>query len=146
MGEDCLSINIVRPARGTAKERRNSVEEEEREEREEKMGWEGKREDGNEEEKNKKGLLPVVVWIHGGSYQVGSSGLPNYNLTYMVAQSVAADMPIVAASINYRKGAWGMLYSREIQVSPPLDPKPRTQIYMHAGIYQVKEELYRRPT
>lgn len=82
MSEDCLSINVVRPA--------------------------GLK-DGQK--------VPVVVWIHGGSYQVGTSGLPNYNLTYLVQRSVEIGKPIIAASINYRKGGWGMLYSIEIQGS-----------------------------
>jgi carboxylesterase type B len=53
--------------------------------------------------------------VTGGSYQVGSSGLANYNLTYMVQRSVEIGNPIIATSINYRKGGWGMMYSREIQ-------------------------------
>ncbi|KAF2643405.1 alpha/beta-hydrolase [Massarina eburnea CBS 473.64] len=61
--------------------------------------------------------LPVAVWIHGGSYQAGTSALPNYNLTYLVQRSVDIGKPIIATSINYRKGGWGMLYSREIQGS-----------------------------
>ena len=59
--------------------------------------------------------LPVALWIHGGSYQVGSSSISSYNLTYIVQRSVEIGNPIIATSINYRKGAWGMLYSREIQ-------------------------------
>ncbi|OCK89381.1 alpha/beta-hydrolase [Cenococcum geophilum 1.58] len=31
--------------------------------------------------------LPVMLWIHGGSYQVGTSALPYYNLTYLVKRS-----------------------------------------------------------
>jgi carboxylesterase type B len=85
MSEDCLSINIVKPAGSSY---------------------------GNSTEK-----IPVLLWIHGGSYQVGTSALPNYNLTYLVERSVAIGKPIVAASINYRKGGWGMMYSREIQGS-----------------------------
>lgn len=54
------------------------------------------------------GLLPVLVWIHGGSYQRGTTGLPQYNLTYIVARSVAIQKRIVGVSINYRKGGWGM--------------------------------------
>lgn len=61
--------------------------------------------------------LPVLLWIHGGSYQVGSSGLPNYNLTFIVQRSIEIGKPIVAASINYRKGGWGNMYSVEIQGS-----------------------------
>jgi carboxylesterase type B len=81
MGEDCLSINVVRP-------------------------------EGIEE----GAKLPVMVWIHGGSYQVGTTALPAYNLTYIVQKSVDIGMPIIATSINYRKGAWGNMYSIETQV------------------------------
>jgi len=49
------------------------------------------------------------------SYQVGTSALPYYNLTYLVQRSVEIGKPIIGASINYRKGGWGMLYSIEIQ-------------------------------
>jgi carboxylesterase type B len=80
MSENCLSINIVKPANCSGDEK-----------------------------------LPVVMWIHGGSYQVGTSGLPYYNLTYIVERSVEIGKPIIATSINYRKGGWGMLYSIEIQ-------------------------------
>ncbi|KAH8723991.1 Alpha/Beta hydrolase protein [Phaeosphaeriaceae sp. PMI808] len=80
--EDCLSINVVRPA-------------------------------GLSDDEYSK--LPVAVWIHGGSYQVGTSGFPNYNLTWIVQRSVEIGRPIIATSINYRKGGWGMLYSREVQ-------------------------------
>lgn len=82
MSENCLSINIVRPA------------------------------DVAHDVK-----LPVLLWIHGGSYQVGTSGLPNYNLTYIVQRSVEIGKPIIGASINYRKGGWGNMYSIEIQGS-----------------------------
>lgn len=82
MSEECLSINIVRPA--------------------------GVHEGDS---------LPVMVWIHGGSYQVGTSALAEYNLTYIVQKSVEMGMPVIATSINYRLGAWGNMYSVEIQVS-----------------------------
>lgn len=82
MSENCLSINIVRPA-GT----------------------------------NASDKLPIMFWIHGGSYQVGTTGLPNYNLSYIVQRSVEIGRPIIGASINYRKGGWGNLYSIELQGS-----------------------------
>lgn len=59
--------------------------------------------------------LPILFWIHGGSYQAGSSSLPNYNLTYLVNRSIELGTPIVAASINYRKGPWGFMYGDEIK-------------------------------
>ena len=82
MSEDCLNINVVRPAGATTDEK-----------------------------------LPVLLWNHGGSYQVGTSGLARYNLSYIVQQSVDIGKPIIAASINYRKGGWGNMYSVEIQGS-----------------------------
>ncbi|EMD65639.1 hypothetical protein COCSADRAFT_308058 [Bipolaris sorokiniana ND90Pr] len=82
MSENCLSINIVRPAGLFTQE---------------------------------QSKLPIAVWIHGGSYQIGSTDLPNYNLSYIVQRSVDIGQPIIGASINYRKGAWGLLYSQEIQ-------------------------------
>jgi carboxylesterase type B len=80
MSENCLSINIVRPA-----------------------GVSGK--------------LPVMFYIHGGSYQIGTSGWHRYNLSYIVEHSVQMGRPIVAATINYRKAGWGFLYSIEVQGS-----------------------------
>ncbi|KAI0965674.1 alpha/beta-hydrolase [Xylaria arbuscula] len=106
MGEDCLSINIVRPAGlvsggdwgGNGTQRG------------------GESDDDGESGKGEKRKLPVMLWIHGGSYQVGTSALPNYNLTFIVQRSVELGLPVLAASINYRKGGWGNMYSREIQV------------------------------
>ncbi|KAI0171988.1 alpha/beta-hydrolase [Hypoxylon sp. FL1284] len=83
MSEDCLSINVVRPAGLPANATR----------------------------------LPVMLWIHGGAYQYGGSAQPQYNLTYLVQKSVDIGLPVIGASINYRKGAWGNMYSIEIQGS-----------------------------
>ncbi|KAL3418563.1 carboxylesterase family protein [Phlyctema vagabunda] len=59
--------------------------------------------------------LPILFWIHGGSYQFGASSLPNYNLTYIVERSVELSTPIIAVSVNYRKGPWGLIYGEEIK-------------------------------
>lgn len=88
MSEDCLSINVVRPA--------------------------GYDHPSNSSANNATTRLPVMFWIHGGSYQVGTSGLGSYNLSYVVQRSVEMGRPVLAASINYRKGAWGNLYSQEM--------------------------------
>lgn len=50
---------------------------------------------------------------------MGTSGLSNYNLTYIVEKSVEIGKPIIGASINYRKSSWGNMYSIELQVSTP---------------------------
>ncbi|CAG2168479.1 unnamed protein product, partial [Oppiella nova] len=53
-----------------------------------------------------KPLKPVMVWIYGGAFVVGSIfQFPNYN------GSVLATHDIVFVSINYRLGAFGFLYS-----------------------------------
>lgn len=46
---------------------------------------------------------PVMVYIHGGSYEVGAGRL--------VDGSVLAQMGVVLISINYRLGALGVFVS-----------------------------------
>ncbi|KAH9904260.1 Alpha/Beta hydrolase protein [Xylariomycetidae sp. FL2044] len=59
--------------------------------------------------------LPVAVWVHGGSYIMGGSADPRYNLSFIVDQSVRADTPMIAVSINYRVSIWGFLFSQEME-------------------------------
>jgi para-nitrobenzyl esterase len=48
--------------------------------------------------------LPVLVWIHGGAFTIGSSSLPTYD-----AARLAGQQGVVVVSINYRLGAFGYL-------------------------------------
>jgi len=48
---------------------------------------------------------PVVVWIHGGAFIMGSSSQPLYN-----GSSFAAQHDLVVVTLNYRLGLLGMLY------------------------------------
>jgi len=48
--------------------------------------------------------LPVMVWIHGGSFTIGASSLPSYD-----AARLAADGDVVVVAINYRLGALGWM-------------------------------------
>jgi para-nitrobenzyl esterase len=50
------------------------------------------------------GGLPVMVWIHGGSFVRGSGALPTYDGTRFARDGV------VCVTINYRLGADGFLY------------------------------------
>ncbi|KAH8172311.1 carboxylesterase family protein [Sarocladium implicatum] len=59
--------------------------------------------------------LPVGVWVHGGSYVMGGSRDPRYNLSDIVKQSVKEGKPIIGVSINYRLSLWGFLFSKEMQ-------------------------------
>ena len=45
---------------------------------------------------------PVMVWIHGGAYQLGFSGSPGYD-----ARHIARDGDVVFVSLNYRLGVEG---------------------------------------
>jgi para-nitrobenzyl esterase len=46
-------------------------------------------------------LLPVMVWIHGGSFETGSGSMDIYNGRYLAAEGV------VVVTINYRLGPLG---------------------------------------
>jgi carboxylesterase type B len=75
--EDCLTLNINRPAGATSSSK-----------------------------------LPVLVYIFGGGFELGSSGM--YDGTGWVASSVLAGQPIVYVAINYRVGGFGFLPGSEI--------------------------------
>jgi para-nitrobenzyl esterase len=47
--------------------------------------------------------LPVMVWIHGGSFETGSGSMALYDGRYLAARGV------VVVTINYRLGALGFL-------------------------------------
>jgi para-nitrobenzyl esterase len=49
-------------------------------------------------------LRPVMVWIHGGGYIIGSSAVPSYN-----GSALAHGGDVVVVSFNYRLGALGFL-------------------------------------
>lgn len=76
-GEDCLTLNIRRPAGTTAEDK-----------------------------------LPVLVWIFGGGFELGSSTI--YDGASLVQNSMDLDMPIVLVGMNYRVGGFGFLPGAEI--------------------------------
>lgn len=51
---------------------------------------------------------PVYVWIHGGAYASGSSGIPLYD------GSQFAKDGIITVTVNYRLGAEGFLHSKSL--------------------------------
>ncbi|MCW2670781.1 MAG: carboxylesterase/lipase family protein [Frankiales bacterium] len=48
--------------------------------------------------------LPVMVWFHGGAFQIGGSSLPTYD-----GLVLATEQQVVVVSVNYRLGALGWL-------------------------------------
>jgi carboxylesterase type B len=55
--------------------------------------------------------LPVMVWIHGGAYVIGMSGLPEYD-----GGRLARDGGVVVVTFNYRVGIEGFA---QIEGAPP---------------------------
>lgn len=75
--EDCLTLNVQRPA-GTAASAK----------------------------------LPVVVWIFGGAFAIGSA--TQYDGTRIVKQAEDLGQPVIYVAINYRLGGFGFLPGREV--------------------------------
>jgi para-nitrobenzyl esterase len=50
------------------------------------------------------GSRPVMVWLHGGAFQIGSSSLNAYN-----GERLARRGDVVVVTLNYRLGAFGFL-------------------------------------
>ncbi|KAF3386206.1 Lipase 2 [Penicillium rolfsii] len=58
--------------------------------------------------------LPVIVFVHGGGYAIGSNAWPQYDFRRVVALSVSEGRPVIGVNINFRLGALGFLTSEEL--------------------------------
>ncbi|KAF8485466.1 carotenoid ester lipase precursor [Gautieria morchelliformis] len=76
--EDCLTVNVVKPALILAGSK-----------------------------------LPVVVWIHGGSFELGSTS--TYDGGAIVQRSILMGQPVIYVSMNYRLSLFGFLASKEVK-------------------------------
>jgi carboxylesterase type B len=61
---------------------------------------------------NSNAKLPVVVFIHGGAYFLGSSNRPYYSPISFLSHSISRNTPILFLSINYRLGALGFFHAQ----------------------------------
>ncbi|KAF2869112.1 carboxylesteras-like protein [Massariosphaeria phaeospora] len=59
--------------------------------------------------------LPVMVFIHGGGFIMGSNHWPQYDPTRLVKLSGEHGLPVLGVSINYRLGVLGNLTSKELR-------------------------------
>jgi len=111
------------------------------------------------------GLLPVIVWVHGGAWVTGGSQLLNYDGT-----KLAQDAAAIVVCINYRISALGSLYDENRSLDNGLelpagtadvvaafdwvranihafggDPSNITAIGQSAGAHQTQALLATRP-
>ncbi|KAJ5909238.1 secreted lipase [Penicillium taxi] len=56
--------------------------------------------------------LPVIVWIYGGGFEIGSTG--SYDGGPFVSSAVKLGMPVVFLAMNYRVGGFGFMPGSEI--------------------------------
>ncbi|RAH86654.1 carboxylesterase family protein [Aspergillus japonicus CBS 114.51] len=61
-----------------------------------------------------KGLLPVVVYIHGGLFKHGAGSDPRYNMTSLLQVGVHNGQEFVGVTLNYRLSYWGFLSGEEV--------------------------------
>ncbi|KAI9350530.1 Alpha/Beta hydrolase protein [Zopfochytrium polystomum] len=72
--------------------------------------------------------LPVMVWLHGGNFDKGSSTAANLNGSTLVHRSVEYGQDVVVVTVNYRVGVFGFLASPEIQAANASNAGLRDQI------------------
>jgi carboxylesterase type B len=64
----------------------------------------------SQQKKEEENLVPVVIFIHGGSNATGGAANPLYDGSTLVERSVEMSKPVVLVHIQYRLGALGWLY------------------------------------
>ncbi|KAK8859268.1 lipase [Apiospora arundinis] len=62
-----------------------------------------------------KSHLPVLIWIYGGGFWVGTNGEPTTAADGLVLESVENGLPVIHVAINYRLGVFGFTQSRSLQ-------------------------------
>jgi len=55
--------------------------------------------------------LPVLVFLHGGAFFLGSASRPYYSPLNLLSHSLHTNRPFILVSVNYRLGALGFLHS-----------------------------------
>ncbi|KAI1185565.1 putative lipase [Nemania serpens] len=63
----------------------------------------------------KHSRLPVMVWIHGGSFWSGQNREAAYSPDGLVLESIANGLPVIMVAINYRLGVFGFAQSAALK-------------------------------
>lgn len=61
--------------------------------------------------------LPVLVFIHGGGFQIGGNWWPQYDFAKLVQLSATKGHPIIGININYRLGVPGFFTCKELRAA-----------------------------
>ncbi|KAI0159790.1 putative lipase [Xylariaceae sp. FL1272] len=59
--------------------------------------------------------LPVMVWIYGGSFIVGSTDEPTNRPDGMILESIRNGLPVIHVALNYRLGVFGFAQSESLK-------------------------------
>ena len=79
---------------------------------------------------------PVMVWIHGGAYVLGSANQPLYN-----GRVMAAGGDVIVVTVNYRLGAFGFLDLSSFSTPRrPFDSNPGLRDVLHA-LHWVRDNI-----
>ncbi|XP_055628574.1 venom carboxylesterase-6-like isoform X2 [Toxorhynchites rutilus septentrionalis] len=80
--------------------------------------------------KKPRPLLPVLVWIHGGSFVEGSSETDIFGPEFILDENV------IVVTFNYRLASFGFLGIDELQIAPNLGLKDQTEAlhWVHRNI------------
>ncbi|WP_165000900.1 MULTISPECIES: carboxylesterase family protein [Micrococcaceae] len=79
---------------------------------------------------NRRSGLPVMIWIHGGSYIGGAGDLPHYDPTVMVQEQ-----DLVVVNVTYRLGLFGYLGDgRTREANPGLLDQVEAVKWVHRNI------------
>ena len=85
-----------------------------------------------------KGPLPVLVWIHGGSFWWASNTEPTTAPDGMIKQSVENGSPIMHVAMNYRLGFFGFGSSKALKEEGSMNAGLRDQ---RAAIEWVRDNI-----
>jgi carboxylesterase type B len=85
-----------------------------------------------------KGPLPVLIWIHGGSFWWASNNEPTTAPDGMIKQSVENGEPIIHVAINYRLGFFGFAGSASLKEEGSMNAGLRDQ---RAAIEWVRDHI-----
>ncbi|TKX22415.1 hypothetical protein C1H76_5197 [Elsinoe australis] len=61
--------------------------------------------------------LPILAFIHGGGFAIGSTTWPQYDFSRLVRLAVARGTPFIGVGINYRLGIPGFLWGEEMRAA-----------------------------